>query len=299
MDIDIEESLKNGGVMKRVGPHVHTAGGVQNAPLNAAAIGAKALGLFTKNQRRWVAKPLESSTIDAFRKNLSDSGYHPDNVLVHGSYLINIGHPDSTAREQSCNALVDELSRCSLLGLQLLNIHPGSHLNLCSVDECLKNIADSINYALDKTDGVTVVLENTSGQGSNVGFVFEHIAEIISMVDDKSRVGFCLDTCHCFSAGYDLRTSEAYKKTMDKLGEIIGFKFLRGAHLNDSKASFGSRVDRHNSIGKGELGIEAFRFLMNDRHFEEIPLILETIDEALWPLEIALLYELAASGSKA
>jgi deoxyribonuclease-4 len=284
--------------MKRVGPHVHTTGGVFNAPLNAAAVGATAFGLFTKNQRRWDAKPLDNQTIDAFRKNLSDSGFLPKHVLAHNSYLINIGHPDKDLRTRSLNALIDELNRCNLLGLPLLNIHPGSHLNLCTVDECLEIIAASINIALDKTEGVTVVLENTSGQGSNVGFIFEHIAEIIRMVHDKSRIGFCLDTCHTFSAGYDLRTKDAYEKTMNEVDRIIGFRFLRGAHLNDSKAALGSRLDRHHSIGKGDLGTDAFRFIMNDPRFEELPLVLETIDESLWAGEIAMLYEMVSPSSE-
>lgn len=278
--------------MKRIGPHVHTTGGVHNAPLNAQSIGATAFGLFTKNQRRWIAKPLDTQTIDAFKKNLYDTGYLPRHVLAHDSYLINIGNPDKDARKQSFGAFVDELNRCSQLGLPSLNIHPGSHLNNCSEQECLGFIAKSINRALDLTEGVSVVLENTAGQGSNVGYRFEHLAEIIEQVTDKSRIGICLDTCHTFAAGYDLRTKEAYESTINELDRVVGLRYLRGAHLNDSKTPLGSRVDRHQSIGKGELGAAAFGFLMNDQAFEEIPLILETIDESLWPSEITTLYSM-------
>ena len=278
--------------MKRIGPHVSTTGGVQNAPLNAQAIGATAFGLFTKNQRRWVAKPLDSETIDAFRRNAEDAGYLPQHILAHDSYLINIGHPHSEPREQSYTALVDELTRCSQLGLTMLNIHPGSHVNQCSEEECLNLIAEMINRAHLQTEGVSVVLENTAGQGSNVGYRFEHIAYIIDAVHDKSRIGFCLDTCHIFAAGYDLRSRETFDTTMHELERIIGFKYLRGVHLNDCKSTLGSRVDRHHSIGKGELGLEPFRFIMNDQRFEELPLILETIDEHLWPQEISMLYQM-------
>jgi deoxyribonuclease-4 len=272
--------------MKRIGPHVSTSGGVHNAPLNARSVGASAFGLFTKNQRRWDSKPLEPSIIGLFKENLAKYGYLPNQVLPHDSYLINIGHPDKETRTRSFNAFVDELTRCSQLGLLYLNIHPGSHLNLCSEEECLSNIAESINRALDITADVTVVLENTAGQGSNVGYRFEHLANIISQVNDKTRIGFCIDTCHTFTAGYDIRTKETYNVTMDELERIVGFKYIRGVHLNDSKTKLGSKVDRHHSIGQGELGLDTFSFIMNDPRFDEIPMILETIDESLWPQEI-------------
>lgn len=283
--------------MKRIGPHVHITGGVQNAPLNARSVGATAFGLFTKNQRRWDAKPISSDIIKQFRSNMESEGYIPEHALVHDSYLINIGHPQKEARQKSYNALVDELKRCSQLGLVYLNIHPGSHLNQISEEQCLDNIAQSINRALDETSGVTIVLENTAGQGSNVGYRFEHIASIIDKVNDKSRIGFCIDTCHTYAAGYDIRDFESYCKTMKELDSIIGFQYLRGAHLNDSKTGVGSKVDRHQSIGKGELGFETFSYIMNDPRFEEIPLILETIDETLWPEEIVQLYKMVNKDS--
>lgn len=276
--------------MKRVGPHVSIAGGVQNAPLNAKALNATAFGMFTKNQRRWVASPLDSTTIKAFSDNCLEGKYDPRNILVHDSYLINIGNPNSEVRKQSYDAFVDELERCEQLGLLYLNIHPGSHLALSDENECLDIIADSINNAHAETKTVTVVLETTSGQGSNVGYRFEHLAHIINAVDDKSRIGVCIDTCHIFAAGYEIRTEKAYNDTMEQFEKIVGFKYLRGMHLNDSKGKLGSKLDRHNSIGKGELGFEPFKLIMNDPRMEEIPLILETIDENLWAEEIRLLY---------
>ncbi|MCP4269235.1 MAG: deoxyribonuclease IV [Candidatus Brocadiaceae bacterium] len=276
--------------MKRVGAHVSAGGGVENAPLNAKAIGAKAFALFTKNQRQWKAKPLTSDNIEKFRQNCEANGYLPEHVLPHDSYLINLGHPEKEGLEKSRDAFLDEMQRCEQLGLKLLNFHPGSHLKKIEEDACLKRIAESINIALDKTKGVSAVIENTAGQGTNMGFRFEHLAAIIDNVDDKDRVGVCLDTCHTFTAGYDLRTKKAFKATMDEFEKIVGFKYLSGMHLNDSKPDLGARVDRHQSIGKGKLGVDPFRFIMNDKRFDEIPMVLETIDDTIWAEEIKLLY---------
>ena len=278
--------------MKRVGAHVSAGGGVENAPLNAKAIGAKAFALFTKNQRQWKAKPLTNDNIEKFRQNCEDAGYLPEHVLPHDSYLINLGHPEKEGLEKSRDAFLDEMQRCEQLGLKLLNFHPGSHLKKIEEDACLKRIAESINIALDKTKGVSAIIENTAGQGTNMGFMFEHLAAIIDNVDDKKRVGVCLDTCHTFTAGYDLRTKKAFKATMDEFEKIVGFKYLSAMHLNDSKPDLGARVDRHQSIGKGKLGVDPFRFIMNDKRFDEIPMVLETIDDTIWAEEIELLYSL-------
>jgi deoxyribonuclease-4 len=279
--------------MKYIGPHVSTSGGVQNAPQNALKLGATGFGMFTKNQRQWRAPPYDASTITAFKKNLAGCGYTGAQVLPHDTYLINLGNPDPASLQKSYAAFVDEMNRCAGLGLPLLNIHPGSHLRLWSEEESMRQIADAINRAHAETSGVTVVLENTAGQGSNVGHTFEHLAFMIDKVSDKSRIGFCLDTCHAFAAGYDLRTRRAYADTMKKLDEVVGFTYLRAAHLNDAKAELGSRVDRHQSIGKGTLGLDAFKSLMADDRFDGIPLVLETIDENLWPAEVALLMRMA------
>ena len=277
---------------KYVGAHTSASGGVFNAIKNAEAIGARAFALFTKNQRQWTAKPLDTETIDTFRRLLEESGIAPKHVLPHDSYLINLGHPDTEKRQKSLDAFLDETQRCMQLGLDRLNFHPGSHLKEIGEEQCLDNIAESMNRTLDKTSGVTLVLENTAGQGSNLGWKFEHLAYIIDKVEDKSRVGVCIDTCHMFTAGYDIRTKEAYDVSMAEFGNIVGFKYLRGMHLNDSKPDLGSHVDRHDSIGKGKIGLEAFRYIMNDPRMDDIPLILETIDESIWAQEIRLLYSL-------
>jgi len=292
---------------KYVGAHVSASGGVENAPLNAMKIGAKAFALFTKNQRQWKAKALSLESIEAFKKNLELSGIEPKHILPHDSYLINLGHPEDEKREKSLDAFIDELERCEQLGLDRLNFHPGSHLvkipkrdkeyeqKLKEAERvCLERIAESMNIAIDKTKDskVKLVIENTAGQGSNLGYKFEHLAFLIDRVEDKSRVGVCIDTCHTFSAGYDLRTREAYDKTMKEFDEIVGFEYLMGMHINDSKAKFASRVDRHHSLGQGEIGWDTFRFIMNDDRMDDIPLILETIDDSIWEQEIKELYRL-------
>ncbi|WP_345987929.1 deoxyribonuclease IV [Sulfurimonas sp. HSL1-2] len=277
---------------KFVGAHTSASGGVYNAITNAEAIGAQAFALFTKNQRQWNAKALDTETIDTFKRLLDESGIAPKHVLPHDSYLINLGHPEDEKRQKSFDAFVDEVERCMQLGLDRLNFHPGSHLKQIGEEECLDRIAESMNRTLERTEGVTLVLENTAGQGSNLGWKFEHLAHIIDKVEDKSRVGVCIDTCHMFTAGYDIRTKEAYDVSMAEFENIVGFKYLRGMHLNDSKPDLGSHVDRHDSIGKGKIGLEAFRYIMNDPRMDDIPLILETIDETIWAEEIKLLYSL-------
>jgi deoxyribonuclease IV len=276
--------------MKYLGAHVSASGGVENAPLNAKEIGAKAFALFTKNQRQWQSAPLSKENILKFRRNCENLGFRPNHILPHDSYLINLGHPGVEELAKSRTAFLDEMTRCQQLGLDRLNFHPGSHLKLVSEEVCLKTIAESINIALNKTQGVTAVIENTAGQGSNLGYRFEQIRLIIDNVEDKSRVGVCLDTCHTFTSGYDILSPEGYDETFRNFGEIIGFKYLQGMHLNDSKKELASRVDRHDSIGKGFLGQEVFRRIMNDSRFDDIPLILETPDETLWAEEILLLY---------
>ena len=279
--------------MKYFGAHVSAAGGVENAPLNAHQIGAKAFALFTKNQRQWHAPPLRQESIEAFRANCEKFGYEPRHILPHDSYLINLGHPQADALKQSRDSFTGEMQRCQALGLDRLNFHPGSHLREMLLDECLRRISESVNMALDKTEGVTAVIENTAGQGSNVGFAFEHLAQIIEGVEDKSRVGICIDTCHAFAAGYDMLTPEACDKTFGELERVVGFKYLRGMHLNDAMKSLGSHIDRHTPLGKGELGMTVFRYIARDKRFDDLPLVLETPDETLWPSEIAMLYELA------
>lgn len=276
--------------MKYVGAHVSASGGVQNAPLNAQRIGAKAFALFTKNQRQWQAKPLDEATLAAFRANLQKVGIAPEQVLPHDSYLINLAHPEREGLEKSRWAFVEEMQRCEQLGLKLLNFHPGATLRKIDEQAGLERVAESINFALDRTSGVTAVIENTAGQGSTLGYRFEQLATIIEGVEDKQRVGVCLDTCHTFVAGYDLRTKVSCDATFEAFERIVGFRYLRGMHLNDSKPDLGARVDRHHSLGEGKLGWTVFRYIMRDSRFDGIPLVLETIDETRWADEIQTLY---------
>lgn len=278
--------------MKYIGAHVSSSGGVENAPVNAHEIGAKAFGLFVKNQRQWVSAPLTKASIDSFKKNCKKFGYLKNYILPHDSYLINLGHPEKEGLKRSRDAFLDEMQRCEQLGLDRLNFHPGSSLDKISQEECLKIVADSINIILDKTKGVTAVIENTAGQGNNVGYTFEQLRSIIDLVEDKSRVGVCFDTCHAYTSGYDIKSEEGYRKTFKQFEDVIGFKYLKGIHLNDSKKELGSRVDRHDQIGEGFLGEEVFSRIVNDPRFDEIPIILETPDETMWKKEIKLLYGL-------
>ena len=278
--------------MKRVGAHVSIAGGVEKAPLQAISIGAKAFAMFTKNQRQWTAPKLTTSSIDAFRKNCSEGGYKPEHILPHDSYLINLGSPDPVKLRNAREAFIDEMQRVESLGLSLLNFHPGSHLNSINEDACLQLIAESINMALNATSNVTAVIENTAGQGTNLGYRFEQLASLIAQVEDKRRVGVCLDTCHMFASGYDLQTTVAIEETFKEFDGIVGLTYLRGMHLNDALRPLGSKLDRHASIGKGTIGMEAFAFIMGHPACEEIPLILETPDSDQWSAEISLLYSL-------
>lgn len=278
--------------MKYIGAHVSASGGVENAPLNAHKIGATAFALFTKNQKQWVTSPLTDKSIELFKKCCEEYDFSPSQILPHDSYLINLGHPETENLEKSREAFLDEMKRCEQLGLNRLNFHPGSHLNKISIDQCLSNISDSINIILEKTSGVTAVLENTAGQGSNMGHTFEQLAQIIGKVEDKSRVGVCIDTAHTLAAGYEIRTKEGFDDTFKKFDEIVGFQYLKGMHINDSKKDLATRVDRHDSLGKGFMGMGTFEFIMNDVRFDGIPLILETPDEEIWPEEIMLLKSL-------
>ncbi len=278
--------------MKYVGAHVSSSGGVFNAPKNATDIGARAFALFTKNQRQWAAKPLDTATLDKWFKALEESKILPKHILPHDSYLINLGNPDEEKREKSLNAFIHELERCDILGLDRLNFHPGSHLRVISEEECLDKIAESINISLDKTKNVKAVIENTAGQGSNLGYKFEHLAHIIDKVEDKSRIGICIDTCHMFTAGYDIRTKEAYDKTWGDFDRIVGAEYLMGMHLNDSKPELGSKVDRHDSLGVGKIGWDAFSYIMNDSRMDDIPMVLETVNPDIWSQEIKDLYAL-------
>lgn len=281
--------------MKYIGAHVSAAGGVDKAVERAVEIGANAFALFTKNQRQWRAKPLTDEVIEAFQSACRRHGFGPGQILPHDSYLINLGHPEAEGLAKSRAAFLDELQRCEQLGIDRLNFHPGSHLRKISESDCLARIAESLNETLAQTRGVIAVLENTAGQGSNLGWRFEHLAEIIEQVDDKSRIGVCIDTCHAFAAGYELRTREAAVAMLDEFDAVVGIEYLKGMHLNDAKSEFGSRVDRHHSLGQGNIGSDCFTALMQDPRTDNMPLVLETIEPAIWAEEIAWLRAQAAA----
>lgn len=278
--------------MKYIGAHVSASGGVENAPLNAHEIGAKAFALFTRNQRQWKSSPLSKKSISLFKERCEEYGYKACHILPHDSYLINLGHPEEEGLRKSREAFLDEMQRCEQLGLDRLNFHPGSHLNQLSEEDCLTRIAESVNWALEQTQGVCAVLENTAGQGTNLGFRFEQLAFIIDKIEDKARIGVCIDTAHTLAAGYNIKTEDGFMETFRLFDEIIGFSYLKGMHINDSKKELASRVDRHDSIGKGLMGLTTFRLLMNDVRFDNIPLILETPDEDIWAQEIEYLYSM-------
>lgn len=278
--------------MKYIGAHVSAEKGVGNIPVNAHLIGAKSFALFTRNPSRWTSKPITEAEADTFKENCAKYGYTSEVILPHDSFLINLGSPDAEKLAKSRAAFLDELHRCEQLGLTMLNFHPGSHMREIETDKCLDLIAESLNMALSETSGVKAVIENTAGQGSNLGFTFEQIAHIIDKVEDKSRVGVCIDTCHAHAAGYDMTTDEAYEATWKEFEDVIGFKYLSGMHLNDTLKALGSKVDRHASIAKGVLGEEFWKRLMNDQRMDNIPLILETPDEEIWGEEIKWLYSM-------
>lgn len=278
--------------MKFIGAHVSASGGIENAPENANKIGATAFAVFTKNQRQWTAKPFSEKSIMAFQENCRKYAYQAHQVLPHDSYLINLGHPEKEALQKSRNAFLDEMLRCKQLGLDRLNFHPGSHLKKTTEEHCLTTIAESVNWALKQTKGVIAVIENTAGQGTNLGFSFYQLKSIIDQVEDKSRVGICIDTCHAYSAGYDIKTKAGFEKVFQEFDDVVGFEYLKGMHFNDSKKELGSRVDRHESLGKGTIGLELFKCIMNDTRFDGIPMVLETPDSDIWVEEIQLLKDM-------
>ncbi|WP_409499707.1 deoxyribonuclease IV [Mannheimia glucosida] len=275
--------------MKYIGAHVSASGGMENAVLRSVEIGANAFALFTKNQRQWQAPALKAETIEKFKRFCKVHHFSAEQILPHDSYLINLGNPEAEALEKSRVAFIDEMSRANQLGLKLLNFHPGAHLKQISEQDCLARIAESINIAVEKVPNVIAVIENTAGQGSNLGWHFDHLATIIEQVEDKSRVGVCLDTCHLFSAGYDISSYEKSEAVFNDFNQTVGFYYLRGMHLNGSKTPLGSRVDRHHTLREGTIGTDVFAFIMQNTNFDHIPMILETISPEIWADEIKFL----------
>jgi len=274
-----------------VGPHVSAGGGVANAPRNAHALAATGFALFVKNQRQWSAPPLNAAEIGAFAAAMKVCGYTTEQVLPHAGYLINLANPDDAAHTKSLASFLDEARRCIALGLDKLNVHPGSHLRLITPEAACERTASAINSVLRQTDGITFVVENTAGSGGLIGARFEELKMILDAVDTPSRIGFCFDTAHAFAAGYDISTRDGFLRTMDAFDKMVGLHFLKAMHLNDSRAAFESRVDRHASLGDGVLGLEVFKCIMRDERFQNMPLILETPDESRWAEEVQMLLE--------
>lgn len=251
------------------------AGGVHTAIDRATSIGCSALQVFTKNNNQWNGKPFTENDIAQYKQKIAKAGIAP--VVSHDSYLINLCGTNPDILKKSRAAFIDELERCEQLGIPLLNFHPGSHLG-AGDDEGIKLICESLNFAHDKTKNSKVksVLEATAGQGTNVGYKFEHLRAIIDGVENSERMAVCIDTCHIFAAGYDIGSEKGYKETFKQFDEIVGLNRLVAFHINDSKKGLGSHVDRHEHIGKGAIGLTGFRLLMNDERFKDIPKILET-----------------------
>ncbi|MDE5629238.1 MAG: deoxyribonuclease IV [Muribaculaceae bacterium] len=270
--------------MKFLGAHIDDETSPARIPALAADLGANAFAFCPSNPRRWFDSPLEDSQIEDFKKQCSIYGFTPAQILPHASLLLNLCSPDSRKLSLSRNSLADQMKRCRSLGLTMLNFHPGATINEGITQESCDLVARSINYVLERTQDVVAVIENTAGQGTSLGYDFSHLAEIIKLVDDKERVGVCIDTCHAFAAGYDF--AGGYNRVWDEFDSLIGFKYLKGMHLNDSMRPLGSRVDRHAPIGKGAIGSDFFANIMADRRLDGIPLILETPDPSLWKIEI-------------
>jgi deoxyribonuclease-4 len=282
----------NNKINKFLGAHVSVSGGVFKAPKNANDIGGVAFAMFLKNQKRWVAKDYDEKLIAKFNEEIEKYKFNKNFIMPHAGYLINLANNDPEKWQKSYDALVDELKRGEQLGLKYVNLHCGSHLGLISVEEGCELIARGINHAIKETDYITVVLENTAGKGNTIGGDFKELKLIIDKIEDKSRIGVLLDTCHTFDYGYDLATEEGYKKTFEEFEKTIGFKYLKGIHLNDSMYGLGCKKDRHESIGKGLLGMDFFKRFMNDPRFDNMPITLETINPDIWDEEIKLLYSL-------
>jgi AP endonuclease-1 len=288
---------------KYVGAHVSIAGGIEHAVSNSVLIGGQAFALFLKSQRRWENPELKEDQVVAFKNFLSLYNYDDSKILPHGSYLVNLGSPQKTILDKGRRMFFHDIERCGRLGISLYNFHPGSSTGECTKEESIRNIAESINIAHTINRNVTCVIENMSGQGFTIGGDFHELASIIEQVQDKSRVGVCLDTCHLFAYGYDIRTAEKFDNVIKRFDGIVGLKYLRALHLNDSQSELGSKKDRHMNIGKGKIGIEAFRFIMNDPRFDHIPLILETpVNQeevgSTYQQEIDLLYSLVKINNK-
>ncbi|MBD3382147.1 MAG: deoxyribonuclease IV [candidate division Zixibacteria bacterium] len=261
-----------------IGAHMSIAGGVSNAFDHGEKVDCAALQIFTKSSNQWKSKPLTDDEIERFHRRQKETGIYP--VIAHTAYLINIASPKEAIYKKSITALIDEIERCHLLGIDDLVLHPGSYLDTTE-EEGIRKIIETLNQINDSTHatGVRISLETTAGQGTNLGYKFEQIAEMIEGVENKERVSVCIDTCHIFAAGYDIRDRESYQKTMQEFDATIGLKYLKAIHMNDSKMEFAKKRDRHAHLGQGNIGADAFRFIMQDDRLKDVPKLLETPKE--------------------
>ncbi|XBC39855.1 MAG: deoxyribonuclease IV [Buchnera aphidicola (Chaetogeoica yunlongensis)] len=272
--------------MKYIGPHLSIVGGLDQVVYRANKLGATAFSFFLGSPLRWKLVNFDNLEIKKFVFLCTYFQYFSNQILPHSSYLVNLGHPSNDYLNKSRLFFINEIVNCRKLGLSLLNFHPGSHLKRIDEQSCLKRISDSINFALENTTGIKLVIENTAGQGSNVGYCFEHLADIIYRIEDKTRIGVCLDTCHLYSAGYDLNTESECSKTFKKFDQIVGLNYLSGMHINDSKTKKNSRVDRHHNLGYGYIGKLVFSWIIKNINYKIFPMILETTNHSLWQEEI-------------
>ncbi|MDE7427605.1 MAG: deoxyribonuclease IV [Muribaculaceae bacterium] len=277
---------------KYLGVHVESFPDVAVAPSEAAGYDAYSFSLNLVNPKDWRSNPITEDVAQLFKEQCKMYDFTSAHILPHASFIPNLASPDSRKLAFARTLMVDEFRKAALLGLTMVNFHPGAHLNQLEEEAALERISHSINYILSKTEGVCAVIENTAGQGSNLGYTLTQIGNIIAGIEDKSRVGVCIDTCHAFAAGYNLTDSLAYHEMWDEFDNCIGAGYLKGIHLNDSVRALGSRIDRHASIGKGCIGMEFFQRFMNDERFNGIPIILETPDPNNWKQEIETLYSL-------
>ncbi|KAI9329742.1 apurinic/apyrimidinic endonuclease Apn1, partial [Obelidium mucronatum] len=297
------EQRRAAAPLKWVGPHASAAGGPANAVGYTSRVGGRAFALFLGSQRKWERPPLTDAAVAAFKQQCADNNFNKAHIVPHGSYLINLGNPDAEKRKKGLDAFLEDVSRCERLGIELYNFHPGSTVGECSIEHSISLIAEGINEAIAKTPSVILVIENMAGQGNTVGRTFEELRQIIDLVENKERVGVCLDTCHLFASGYDIRTAEKFDGVMKDFDRIVGLQYLKAMHLNDSMTDLNSGKDRHDHIGNGKIGLEAFRFIMNDDRFNSMPMVLEVpvdpkTEIAIYTREINLLYSLVEDGNK-
>ncbi|KAM9992742.1 hypothetical protein ACTFIY_010180 [Dictyostelium cf. discoideum] len=287
-----KEKLEN----VKIGGHVSIKNGYPTLIQSVVAQGFKAVAFFTNPPRTWKHHTVKLDDSIKFKQSCKSLNFDVNCILPHGSYFLNLGSPNKENLQKSRDLMIHEMKNCEILGVKHFNFHPGSHLNEISESESIKKVAESLDYILERTKDVVAVIECTAGQGTNLGYTFEHLRDMIALVKDKTRVGVCLDTCHMFAAGYNISTKSNCDVIFQEFDKVVGFKYLKGVHLNDSKSTCGSKLDRHENIGKGHIGTPCFKYLVNDKRFQNIPMILETVGP--YDQEVKLLYSFIEDDKK-